>query len=157
MTDTIIVTNKPMNVLRIDAGMSSLQSMPIPFYSPLDEFLNLNYKLYRETEIKIEDTEIINGYKLYNQSVDCIDYDWFLKLVKLYNCKKEWTYDEWKKTMYNNSCNYWHTMDKYGNSGYYLTLCPEEKKECFEEKRKICFEENCQAMWVLPFPKSLLL
>lgn len=109
-----------------------------------------------ENCITTSESEEVNGYKLYAAKHNFISYDHFYIFVDLMNSNKIWTFAEWREAMISICCGAWYKCNPQGEyyQGYwkYPANSHQRINAC-----DLTFEDNCRAMWDLPFSKDMLL
>lgn len=100
------------------------------------------------------DRDEVNGYKL-NKSFT-VGYDIFIEWKKIWDDKEEMTYEKFKDEFNGTACSDWAKMDKYGEcyGGYWKY--PDDSYEK-ENAWELSHEENCKALFDLPYPKRFIL
>ncbi|AYV85443.1 MAG: hypothetical protein Satyrvirus17_3 [Satyrvirus sp.] len=120
--------------------------------SILDFLKQLSAKF--DTCITIGEDEI-NGYNIGKYKLFYICYDDFLDM-EYYWKKEDIPYEEFKNRFEDTACTEWNKMDKYGECFGSYWKYPEGSYE-WENAFDLCEEENCRALYELPYPKQFLL
>lgn len=101
------------------------------------------------------DCEEINGYQLKTDEFS-VYYDVYLEWKGIWDDNEEMTYDIFKSKFENIACSDWAKMDKHGvcYGGYWKY--PEGSEER-ENAWELSYNENCRALYDLPYPKNFIL
>lgn len=120
----------------------------------INERIELLTKFDYNSLIKF-DCEKLNGYKLLTNEFS-VPYDVYLEWKKIWDDNEEMLYEEFKKEFEETACTDWAKMDKYGEcyGGYWKY--PEDSYEK-ENAWDLSYEENCKALYDLPYPKKFIL
>jgi hypothetical protein len=112
--------------------------------------------LFEDIEISMEASERANGFQLYRANGHMMTFDLYEELMLLSTPTKSWTFDDFKEAMEHVCCSDWYKMDAHGEPYGGFWQFPEGS---FERKNawKLSWEENCKAMYALPFSKDALL
>ena len=115
------------------------------------------YPLYYQCEINFDENELINGYKKPHKINAIIEFDWYIKLKNIWENKTEMNFRKFLKKFENKTSNSsWYNMDLHGNSYGSYWKYPSESYE-YKNASSLCYKENCQALFELPYPKKFIL
>ena len=107
--------------------------------------------------LDISENETVNGYNLFNISVDqLIDYFDFKEIKEQWIHDKEYSKSDFIDECHTIACTDWSKMDEFGNSfgGYWdYPIGTYERDHAYNLTK----ERNFEKLWELPYPKSVII
>lgn len=123
-------------------------------YDRINEIGKLQY--YYENDIIFDLDKTINGYKIPPASKLNIPFNFFLEWKDIWLDPTEMTYEEFSDQFDEIACTEWYKMDKYGECYGGFWTYPKNSYE-YEHAWELSGEENCKALYELPYPKKFIL
>jgi hypothetical protein len=127
------------------------------YYEMIYDTLAIRDKTGYYDDLILDTTEIVNGYELYKKTKLPImrkkEYDEFQKLWEI---NDPYAPEEFASEFDEIACSEWNKIDRYGEYFVKFWKYPEgsdEKTNAWTLTR----DDNCQGLWELPYPKSVIL
>lgn len=118
----------------------------------IDSHINNNCADVYNKRLLINKNEVANGYKLYDSNENLMPYNDFIDFTELWRNNITCDYNDFYKAYNDNACDEWYKMDEYGEFWYYDYNGTDKN-----EMKKKCRQQNGEALWVLPYPKEVII
>lgn len=116
------------------------------------EVINLDKKF----DIKFDPGDRVNGYSVSKYIGLDIKYLDFMEFKRIWQDNREMSYQEFSKIFNEIACAEWSKMDKYDEYYGGFWKYPEGSYE-HEHAWHLCREDNCRALYELPYPKRFII
>lgn len=123
----------------------------------INELMVLRKNPAYNIKINFNDDDEINGYKIGSIHNNFkIPINTFYEFEEIWNDNNEMSYENFEKEFNNIACSEWRKMDIYGEYYTKYWKYPENSYER-ENAGHLTSEENCKALFKLPYPKKFIL
>jgi hypothetical protein len=150
-----LITNVGRWNLDIGRSYDSPYSEVLEFLAKRIKLLNPNFALNPE----ISQSEIVNGYKLYDCKGCVLCYSDFIEYKKLFedDSEKVMEFEEFYEKFDGTACTEWSKMNTTGDDWYVGFWKAEEGTEEREQSWYLTRKQNAKALFDLPYSKTFLL
>ena len=107
-------------------------------------------------DVLFNENEIINGYPIkqfIKFNIDCLD---IILFKKIWDDCEELDYLQFSEIYDDIACSEWSKMDRYGTSFGGFWKFPEASEQ-HNNAWNLCREDNCRALYDLPYPKKFII
>lgn len=140
-------------------GFGAYRSYPLAFdhiIKLLDDRINEFASDSFKKPISFLEGEKVCGYSVDKYTKINFPYENYLKFKEIWNDETEMSFEDFYAAFKDTCCTDWYKMDRYGNcfGGYWEYPDNSEEKENAYE---LSGQDNCRALYELPYPKKFIL
>jgi hypothetical protein len=132
---------------------------PRPFGEWLDDCdvqMKKFYPWFYDNVVTMDESQEINGYKLYNAQKDMMTLDAFNEYLEMWKKNISMTEEEFEEQYKEITCTEWAKMDRLGNSYGGFWNFPEDSPEK-NDAWNLTYRDNMIGLFELPYPKQFVL